>query len=274
MPELDSEIIEIASAGRLDELRARLAKTPELARMRGPGDETLLHIVARQWPKLPNGSEVARTLIAAGADVNAEDDSGMRPIQGATGDIALTRVLLDAGAETAIYSEGHMNMSPLEVCLYYACTDEAQLLAARGAPVDLRVAAGLGDIARMKSYLDDSGEFRASCIGLRDQPGPRLSLDQGLSQALSYAARNGQLEAITLLLDHGADIDALVPHFDVGCTPLHQAVSGNHISVAKLLVERGARLDIRDDGENSTPREWAVHQEKAELALFLAEQGG
>ena len=150
MQELDAKIIEIASAGRLDDLRAGLAETPDLARLRGPGDETLLHIVARQWPKLPNGSEIAQALIDAGADVNAADNDGMRPIQGATGDIELTKVLLDAGADTAIYSEGHMNMSPLEVCLYYACAEEASLLAERGAPIDLRVASGLGDVARMK----------------------------------------------------------------------------------------------------------------------------
>ena len=106
------------------------------------------------------------------------------------------------------------------------------------------------------------------------QPGPTLTLEEGLTQALSYAARNGQLDAVTLLLDHGVDIDALVPHFDVGCAPLHQAVSGNHLDVAKLLIQRGARLDIRDDSEIATPRQWAEYQEKAELAQFLAEHGG
>ena len=274
MADLDDEIIDIASAGRLDALRDRITENPDLARMTGPGAETLLHIVARQWPKLANGSDIARTLIEAGADVNARDETGMTAIQGATGDIALIRVLLDAGAETAIYSASHMNMSPAEMCLYYAYTDEARLLVDHGAPVDLRVAAGLGDLDRMNGYLGADGRVAPAAIGLPGQPGPALSLAQGLSQALSYAARNGQLDAVTWLLDHGAEINALVPRFDVGCTPLHQAVAGDHIEVAKLLLQRGAQADIRDDGHNSTPKQWAEHQDKPEFVALLAEHGG
>lgn len=274
MTTLDADTIEIAVAGKLDALQRLLAETPEIARLRGPGEETLLHIAVRQWPKLANGAEVARALIAAGADVNAADDSGLRPIMGATGDLALTRVLLEAGAETAIYAETHMNMSPAEVCLFYGLPEEARLLVEYGAPVDLRVAAGLGDEARVRGYLDDKGGFRADSIGLPGQPGPKLTLEQGITQALSYAARNGQEAIVTLLLDRGAGIDALVEHFDVGCTPLHQAVSGGHLGMARLLVARGARLDIRDDGHQSTAREWAEHQGKTEIAEFLAANDG
>ncbi len=274
MADLEDEIIEFASAGRLDALRAQLDERPDLARLTGPGGETLLHIVARQWPKLPNGADIARALIAAGADVNARDESGLRALQGATGDIELTRVLLDAGAETAVYAESHMYMSPAEVCLYYARTDEARLLAAHGAPIDLRVAAGLGDLERMNAYLGADGRVATAAIGLPGQPGPSLSLAQGLSQALSYAARNGQLDGVAWLLDHGAEINALVPRFDVGCTPLHQAVAGGHIEVAKLLLQRGAQPDLRDDGHNSTPKQWAEQQEKPEFVTLIAEHGG
>ena len=274
MAELDDATIQLAATGQLAALKSRLAADPGLAQQRGPGAETLLHIAVRQWPKLENGAAVARALLDAGADVNAADDDGLRPIQGATGDRALTRVLLDAGAETGVYAENHMNMSPIEVCLYYGLPDEAQLLADHGAAVDLRVAAGLGDEAKVRASLDDAGRFREDSIGLPGQPGPKPSVDEGVTQALSYAARNGQAAIVSLLLDHGADIDALVPHFDVGCTPLHQAVSGGHLPIADLLVRCGARLDIRDDGHNATPREWAVHQNKTDIADFLAAAGG
>lgn len=274
MPELDDQTIELAATGRLEDLKTRLEKDPGLAHRTNAGGETLLHIAARQWPKLANGAKIARVLLDAGADVNAGDRDGMRPITGATGDIELTRALLEAGAKTAIYSEGHMNMSPAEVCLYYGLTDEARLLVDHGASVDLRVAAGIGDADRVRGYLDDSGAFRDDCVGLPGQPGPKPSVADGVTQALSYAARNGQAEIVELLLDHGADIDALVPDFDVGCTPLHQAVSGGHLHIAKILVARGARVDIRDDSHRATPREWAEHQGKSDLVRFLAEHGG
>ena len=43
------------------------------------------------------------------------------------------------------------------------------------------------------------------------------------------------------------------------CTPVHQAVLGGHEQVVRLLVERGARLDIRDTIWNGTPLGWAIH---------------
>ena len=273
MAELDAATIDLAASGKLDALKQRLAATPDIARQRGPGAETLLHVAARQWPKLVNGAQIASALLDAGADVNGQDESGLRPIQGATGDLDLTRVLLEAGADTTVYAQNHMNMSPIEVCLYYGLPDEARLLADHGAAVDLRVAAGLGDEGCMRGYLDAAGRFRPDGIGLPGQPGPELTVSEGITQALSYAARNGQGGAVTLLLDHGADIDALVPHFDVGCTPLHQAVSGGHLHIARLLVGRGARVDIRDDAHQATPLEWAQHQQKADMIAFLSAQG-
>lgn len=274
MPKLGDEVIVLATAGRLDELKQRLADDPAIARRRGPGAETLLHIVARQWPKLAAGPDIAVALLDAGADVNAADADGLRPIQGATGDPKLTAVLLDAGADTRVYAANHMHMSPIEVCLYYGLPEEARLLADAGAGVDLRVAAGLGDTAYLRSCLDQNTRFRADSIGLPGQTGPRMSLAEGVAQALSYAARNGQAATAELLLDHGADIDALAPHFEPGCTPLHQAVLGGHLHIAELLIRRGARLDVLDDGHRSTPRQWAEHQHKPEIADLLATHGG
>src|SRR5262249_60238913 len=40
-------------------------------------------------------------------------------------------------------------------------------------------------------------------------------------------------------------------------TPLHQAVVGGHEAVVRLLVERGARLDLRDTVWQGTPLGWA-----------------
>jgi hypothetical protein len=42
-------------------------------------------------------------------------------------------------------------------------------------------------------------------------------------------------------------------------TPLHQVVLGGHEAVLRLLVERGARLDIRDTIWHGTPLGWALY---------------
>ena len=274
MATLDDSACRLAAAGDLDGLAKRLRAEPDVVRRRNAGGETLLHIAARQWPKLENGADIARLLLQAGADVNAADNDGQCPLHGATGDLELTRVLLEAGARGDVYAADHMNMSPAEICLYYGLPAEAQLMVDHGAPTDLRIHAGLGDADTVRGYLDAAGRFRPDSIGLPGQPGPELSLPEGITQALSYAARNGHIDVADVLLDHGADIDALAPHMDVGCTPVHAAVSAGHFQMVEHLVERGARLDIRDDTHDSTALGWAVFKGDDKMAAFLKAHEG
>ena len=269
MTTLDEKTVASATRGDQEALAAALASTPALAARRTAGGETLLHIVSRQWPMLPNGADLARLLIQHEADVNAEDNDGLRPLTGATGDPDLTRVLVEAGAATGIYAANHMNMSPAEVCLYYGLAAEARLLVELGAPVDLRIAAGIGDLQLLESFVTEGATIRPDAVGLPGQPGPKLTVPEGLIQALSYAARNGQIAAARKLLDWGAEIDALVPHFDVGCTPLHQAVAGGHASMVEMLIAQGARLDVRDDAHDSTPCGWAKEQGRQDLVAIF-----
>lgn len=52
-------------------------------------------------------------------------------------------------------------------------------------------------------------------------------------------------------------------------TPLHQAALAGHFEVLKLLVQRGARLDVKDTIWQGTPEDWARHAGKAEVAEYL-----
>jgi ankyrin repeat protein len=55
---------------------------------------------------------------------------------------------------------------------------------------------------------------------------------------------------------------------------LHQAALAGHGAVVRLLVERGARLDLRDSIWQGTPLGWAEHGKRAEVAAFLRARGG
>src|SRR5262249_61092670 len=78
--------------------------------------------------------------------------------------------------------------------------------------------------------------------------------------ALALAAQLGRTEIVRLLLDAGEDPDRRNPDgFHSHATPLHQAVWGNHEAVVRLLIERGARLDLRDTLFDGTPLGWAEH---------------
>ena len=125
--------------------------------------------------------------------------------------------------------------------LVFGMIEAAEVLAKRGACIELPAAAGLGlvdEAARLLPPADAEARHRA----------------------LSQAAQHGRVEVVRLLLDAGEDpnrynLEGNHPH----TTPLHQAVLGGHEAVVRLLVERGARLDIRDTIWQGTPLGWALH---------------
>ena len=83
---------------------------------------------------------------------------------------------------------------------------------------------------------------------------------------LHRASDYGKLDIGQRLLDHGADINA---RDEDGYTPLFQAALGGHVEFAQMLIERGAAIDFRDN-EGGTPLSRAVEWGKVEVArLFL-----
>ena len=62
----------------------------------------------------------------------------------------------------------------------------------------------------------------------------------------------------------GADPDAVCATGGDGCTPLAFA---RDIETAKVLVDRGAPLDARDDDHDSTPAQWLIG-ERPEVARY------
>ena len=97
--------------------------------------------------------------------------------------------------------------------------------------------------------------------------------DEERQRALGLCAQHGYVEIAQLLLDAGADPNRYSP---VGghshATPLHQAALAGHEDVARLLVERGARGDIKDIHYNATPLEWADYAGRTNTAEYLRAQ--
>jgi len=91
-------------------------------------------------------------------------------------------------------------------------------------------------------------------------------------RALHLAARHGRLEAARLLLDRGAQIDAVTNDHHTQRTPLHLAANGGHLEVVRLLLERGASVAARDlDGD--TAESLASKQAHHATASLLREWG-
>lgn len=169
--------------------------------------------------------------------------------------IPLAKVLIDFGACVDCYGEGKWT-SPVRTALVFGFKDTAEYLVERGAPVVTIVeAAGLGRLEETRAMLGGAS-------GLERH------------QALAVSALLGRTAVTRLLLEAGEDPSRFNPDgFHAHSTPLHQAALAGDMETTKLLVEHGARLDLRDKIYGSTPQGWAEWNGKTEVAVYLREKG-
>lgn len=270
--------VEAVINGDLATLRSLLGQDPELVRARStrvtPFDPprhraTLLHYVGANGvegyrQKTPgNAVDVAKALLEGGAEADALADmyggqhttmsmlvSSSYPAEAGL-QVPLIHTLLDFGAAIDGHGSGEWT-SPLMTALAFGFLPAAEALVERGARADhLAAAAGLGRLADARRLLGDaSSEER--------------------HRALALAAQLGHVEVVGLLLDAGENPDRYNPKGNHGhTTPLHQAVWAGHDRVVRMMVERGARLDITDTIYEATPLGWATYGGRHEIAEYL-----
>jgi ankyrin repeat protein len=95
---------------------------------------------------------------------------------------------------------------------------------------------------------------------------------------LSFAASEGKLEAVRILVEAGAAIDGLNSRDEGGVihTPLCYATAGNHPEVVRYLAEKGALLncDPEDATEGTVDAIYvAIRQNNAEMVRLILELG-
>jgi hypothetical protein len=88
--------------------------------------------------------------------------------------------------------------------------------------------------------------------------------------ALALASQYGRADIVRALLDAGEDPNRYNPGHSHS-TPLHQAALQGDRETVRLLVERGARLEMRDLIWNGTPADWARHAGWTEVEEYLRE---
>lgn len=88
---------------------------------------------------------------------------------------------------------------------------------------------------------------------------------EGVTPVL-LAAKRGHLEALRLLFKNGGDLNAL----DAFGLPLHYAALGNHTNVVKFLLEKGSNIFSRTSENDETILHLAS---SLELVSFLVEHG-
>jgi len=268
-------------------LRTELAAAPDLAHARSGSIHraTLLHYVAANGIEdalqraVPNADEIARILLAAGAEVDATCDayegrcpttlallvSSDHPARAGVS-TRLVHVLCDAGA--AVDGLGGDQL-PLSSALLFGRVECADALIARGARTDnLVFAAAGGQLAWVGRWLDRDPD-------LVEAPCPTFPLDDDrrvlAEQALVFASLCGRLDVVRLLLDRGTHIDATPPGSHWTATALHTAAGQGHRAVVELLLARGADPSIKDARYQSTPLGWATHMGRHDVAALLTD---
>jgi ankyrin repeat protein len=101
---------------------------------------------------------------------------------------------------------------------------------------------------------------------------PQLVNKQGWNRTtpLYLAAQNNCLEVVRFLLKSGAPVDS---RSTTGATPLHIAAQKGNIAIASLLLLHHADINAVDS-QHRTPLDRALAWEHADMAAFLARQGG
>jgi ankyrin repeat protein len=244
-----------------------------------------------------NDLESVKVLLAAGSDVNGVTGYGWSPLLVATQNryYKLGAYLLDHGANPNLANKGgwvplylatdNRNIENGDYPVRKGDMDHLEfikLLLDKGANVNAR----LKDSTETRTvftnqWLDENGAtafLRASQSGdlvlmkllLSHGADPKIKTELGVS-ALQVAAGIGWVEGITYEWSPKDTLEAVRMLLDLGLDPNEQAATGRvalhgaahkgATQAVQLLVDRGARLDIRDFGntDNRGSRELATH---------------
>lgn len=128
-------------------------------------------------------------------------------------------------------------------------------------------------------HVKDIDIYEAAAIGLEDQVHHLIENDNRLLSsyshhgftALGMACHFGNDEIVRYLLLKGADANQTSDN-GYFVNPLYTAVSSNFDSIAKLLVEGGAEVNVVQAG-NQTPLHAAAENGNIEMLILLLENG-
>ncbi|XP_056145493.1 ankyrin repeat domain-containing protein 50 [Lampris incognitus] len=246
--------------------------------------------------------EVVRALLDRGLDENHKDDMGWTPLHAAACEghrtvcAALTergstarvgemdiegrtplilaaqedhcstvRLLLDR--RSPIDHRAYDGHSALSAAILEGHAEVAELLMRRGADTDVRDAEGrpllyllvLEDHLKMAALLVEKGGV------------PLESRDSEGRTALHVASWQGNVEAVGLLLRHGADSNAQDKE---GRPPLHSVAWRGHAEVGQILLEaKGITVDLACCQQGATALSIAAQEGHTNIVAMLLEKG-
>jgi ankyrin repeat protein len=253
---------------------AARAATPPLVEALKNGDRATALDLARQWDAATAAEadgttalhwavrqddlELTDRLLDTGADVAVANRYGITPIHLAAvnGNTAMLERLLDAGAD--VNTVGKDGETVLMTAARGGHVDAVRLLIDRGATVDAREAwhgqtalmwaAAQGHPAMLSVLLEHGADVNARSSvekwerQMTAEPRDKWLPPGGLTPLL-FAAREGCVDCIPVLVEAGADVNAATPD---GISPVVIALINGHYDVAGALVEAGTDPNLAD----------------------------
>lgn len=229
--------------------------------------ESVLHLVSMA-PSGTDKAQCVRTLIQAGANVNAVDKRGATPLHAAASkcEVALLKALLDSGAQTAVFDED--NESPLFKACAAGSVTAVKLLLSFVADVRADVSLPLHWVARNGSLallrvllehdgwdlhaVNSSGETPLDAACANDAlPNAQALLFAGASskkhpaslyKLLESAIDRGAVEEVRVLLKAGIDVNRKRMGAS-GRNALQAAIEKGHEAIVALLAAAGCSFD-------------------------------
>lgn len=214
-----------------------LVENGALIDLQNPGNGDTPLIDALYFKKKAHGKEIIDILLKAGASLAVRSRAGLTPLEAA-------KILKDQGAVDQIQAEISRRFTPKGIALMEAVKAK-DLKAVQTLLLDSDVPVNEADSDGFTPLLRAAREGMTEITTLLLAHGANPNhLDVWMGANAGHKAGYwGRTEVMKILVKSKLDINAR--GLSNGYTPLHDAISGSHLETARVLVDAGAKLDIR-----------------------------
>ncbi|XP_019773681.1 poly [ADP-ribose] polymerase tankyrase [Dendroctonus ponderosae] len=280
--DVESQLLEAAKAGDLDQVQRYLGSYPHIVNCR---DLDGRHSTPLHFASGYNRVQVVEFLLQQGADVHAKDKGGLVPLHNACsyGHYEVTELLVKHGASVNVADL--WKFTPLHEAAAKGKYEIVKLLLKHGADSSKKNRDGATALDLVREGDQDVADLLRGNAALLDaakkgnlQRVQRLVSPENIncrdaqgrnSTPLHLAAGYNNVEVAEYLLENGADVNA---QDKGGLIPLHNASSYGHLDIAALLIKFNTVVNATDKW-GFTPLHEAAQKGRTQLCALLLAHG-